>query len=577
MCLKLYAQNMISDLLKISIACVFSLFLTFNAACVSKFKNDLSDLPVLHDGRIKPLVSLSDTVLLNVYGKKNIDNLNSVEWMCELFFLKDKAYKRNIFFIRDVNVLLNIGVKPKITNRYSVDDLAGPLLANIYFIKAIEDIDYNLRTSSQIELLNLYLKFLFILRIDLLTSPLFLNKKDTQIDLSSYDNLKQFLVDTTDIYLFPSSSNSWSNMSISQEKSSYFVLMKDILNAYFIDDHDAIKKSCFQLKLYSYSFFPTSFKNKIKIEAYYSCLSPVFISFLFYFLSIFFLIVSFIKVFTKRARTMAVFVFLLALFVHVLAIFIRMCITGRAPVATLFESVLFVNAVFALSVVLIILINTNYKYVFFICGCLAVCILQYIVYAYELDGDSITVLLPVLNTNFWLTVHVLVISIGYSLCLISSVVAHVFLFYYARSIRPGDFLKSLNIINIMCILALLFSSLGTILGGIWADQSWGRFWGWDPKENGALLIVLWLTFVLHFRLTGFFSIFLSFILVVLNGIIVFIAWFGVNLLNSGLHSYGFVQNIGQNLLIYCVFEFIFIFIVGMIYYFNKKRLAYQTL
>ena len=120
------------------------------------------------------------------------------------------------------------------------------------------------------------------------------------------------------------------------------------------------------------------------------------------------------------------------------------------------------------------------------------------------------------------------------------------------------------------LFALFFSLFGTILGGIWADQSWGRFWGWDPKENGAMLIVLWLLWLLHGLISkhigqlGF-----AFGMVITN-IIVALAWFGVNLLGVGLHSYGFTENILSNLMIFCGAELIF----GFTFYFLLRKRSY---
>ena len=106
------------------------------------------------------------------------------------------------------------------------------------------------------------------------------------------------------------------------------------------------------------------------------------------------------------------------------------------------------------------------------------------------------------------------------------------------------------------LVALLLTSVGTVLGGIWADQSWGRFWGWDPKENGALLIVLWLIWIQHGRLSGNIRP-LGYVagIAALN-IVVALAWFGVNLLGVGLHSYGFTSGIASGLAAFCIFEFI---------------------
>ncbi|HMX44063.1 MAG TPA: cytochrome c biogenesis protein CcsA, partial [Elusimicrobiota bacterium] len=93
---------------------------------------------------------------------------------------------------------------------------------------------------------------------------------------------------------------------------------------------------------------------------------------------------------------------------------------------------------------------------------------------------------------------------------------------------------------IVCFSAF-FSFVGTVLGGIWADQSWGRFWGWDPKENGALLIVLWNALILHLRWGGFIRQRGLMVAAVFGNIVTALSWFGVNMLGIGLHSYGFMD------------------------------------
>src|SRR5260370_8269843 len=94
--------------------------------------------------------------------------------------------------------------------------------------------------------------------------------------------------------------------------------------------------------------------------------------------------------------------------------------------------------------------------------------------------------------------------------------------------------------GIICF-ATLFRFVGTILGGIWADQSWGRFWGWDPKENGALLIVMWNAIILHSRWGGFIRERGLAVMCVFGNIVFSLSWFGVNMLGVGLHSYGFMD------------------------------------
>lgn len=91
------------------------------------------------------------------------------------------------------------------------------------------------------------------------------------------------------------------------------------------------------------------------------------------------------------------------------------------------------------------------------------------------------------------------------------------------------------------LVALFFCFLGTMLGGIWADMSWGRFWGWDPKENGALMTLLWCSCTLHARLLHVCSCQGFLVLASLGNIVAAWGWFGVNLMGIGLHSYGFVE------------------------------------
>ena len=91
--------------------------------------------------------------------------------------------------------------------------------------------------------------------------------------------------------------------------------------------------------------------------------------------------------------------------------------------------------------------------------------------------------------------------------------------------------------------ATFFSFVGTVLGGLWADDSWGRFWGWDPKENGALIIVLWNILVLHSCWGGLVQQRGLAVLAVAGNIAVGWSWFGVNELGVGLHSYGFTEGV----------------------------------
>jgi ABC-type transport system involved in cytochrome c biogenesis permease subunit len=165
----------------------------------------------------------------------------------------------------------------------------------------------------------------------------------------------------------------------------------------------------------------------------------------------------------------------------------------------------------------------------------------------------------VLDTNFWLATHVVVITLGYSatfvagLLAVAYVVLGVFTPTLSRKIGATDANKALAkmVYGIICFAAL-FSFAGTVLGGIWADQSWGRFWGWDPKENGALILVIWNAVILHARWGKMVKERGLMNLAIIGNIVTAFSWFGVNMLGVGLHSYGFMDSAFKWLVVFDV-------------------------
>jgi cytochrome c biogenesis factor len=138
---------------------------------------------------------------------------------------------------------------------------------------------------------------------------------------------------------------------------------------------------------------------------------------------------------------------------------------------------------------------------------------------------------------------VVAITTGYSAMFLAGMLAMIYIVrgVFTRSLKKetADSLTRMTY-GVVCF-ATLFSFVGTVLGGIWADQSWGRFWGWDPKENGAVLIVLWCAIILHARWGGFIRQRGLMIMAIFGNVVTSFSWFGVNMLGVGLHSYGFMQ------------------------------------
>ena len=121
-------------------------------------------------------------------------------------------------------------------------------------------------------------------------------------------------------------------------------------------------------------------------------------------------------------------------------------------------------------------------------------------------ADTMESMRAVLASNFWLSTHVTTVIIGYSGGLLAAAIAHIYIFGKLFGVAKGnrDFYRSITrmVYGALCF-SLFFSLVGTVLGGVWANDSWGRFWGWDPKENGALMIVLWTLMILHARMGGY--------------------------------------------------------------------------
>jgi ABC-type transport system involved in cytochrome c biogenesis permease subunit len=190
------------------------------------------------------------------------------------------------------------------------------------------------------------------------------------------------------------------------------------------------------------------------------------------------------------------------------------------------------------------------------------------------SGDTLEMMQAVLDTNFWLATHVTTVTLGYSATYIAGAVGLVYLGLYilppeaglkktvtiggagAKPMELGRVLGQI-IYGVVCFATLL-SFVGTVLGGIWADQSWGRFWGWDPKENGAILIVLWNALILHARWCGLVKDRGMALLAIFGNAITTWSWFGTNQLGVGLHAYGFSNKLAFGCAVTWVVHLVFI-------------------
>ncbi len=231
----------------------------------------------------------------------------------------------------------------------------------------------------------------------------------------------------------------------------------------------------------------------------------------------------------------------LAFVIHTMGLCFRVYLEGRPPVTNLYSSAVFIGwGAVALGMILERIFKGGIGLVAsgFI-GFVTLIIAHHL----ALSGDTMEMLRAVLDTNLWLATHVVVITVGYSSMFVAGLLAVIYIArgFFTRTLTLATATALSRMVYGIVCFATLTSFTGTILGGIWADQSWGRFWGWDPKENGALLIVLWNAIILHARWAGYVRERGMMAMAVFGNIITSFSWFGVNMLGIGLHSYGFMD------------------------------------
>ncbi len=243
----------------------------------------------------------------------------------------------------------------------------------------------------------------------------------------------------------------------------------------------------------------------------------------------------------ESLRVSSVSLMIAALLVHTLAIAFRIYLQERPPVTNLYSSAVFVGWA---AVLIGVFLERLHPMGVATLGAASVGFATLVV-AHNLgsDGDTMQMMQAVLDSNFWLATHVIIITLGYSATFLAGVLAAMYLLMgvFTRFLaRERATALSRMVYGVVCF-ALLLSFVGTVLGGIWADQSWGRFWGWDPKENGAALVVLINAIILHARWGGIIRDRGIMVLAVGGNIVTAWSWFGTNMLGIGLHSYGFMD------------------------------------
>lgn len=221
---------------------------------------------------------------------------------------------------------------------------------------------------------------------------------------------------------------------------------------------------------------------------------------------------------------------------------LRVYISGRAPITNMYETVLFSG--YGALILAMIIGHFKKEKVFVYMGLTYnFCTLMMITFAGSMVSSTISPLVPVLRDNFWLSTHVTTIIMSYGALALSWILANTILIrnkFQSLSVKDEIYYNDVIYTSLKWGVSML--AAGVILGGVWADYSWGRFWGWDPKETWSLIVLCLYMAILHGRYTNWITSKRFTRYVAAAFMSVMMAWFGVNyILASGLHSYGFSE------------------------------------
>ena len=530
-------------------------------------------IPVLLNGRIKPLDTVARTSLLIIHGKQTLatdeGTLTPIDWLAEVLMKQSVAQDRKIFVIRNPETLAALGWQPDAGKYFSFREFIPHLQQVQQQAELAQKVDAQLRSPFQRDIIKLFERLTlfhrlansievngtqnFASQIDEMVKNIHPNPvpMNTGIKPEALQNIG-FLAETG--YFFPIPPFPPNDDPLQWRKMGESLLL-------FLTDgklHPAIKTwaalatafqqndvAAFNRTLDSYS---VELKRdlagrvwKAKVESVFNQLQPFYSAMVLYVL-IFILAAASWLIWPQTLGKYAFVLLILTFAIHSAGLITRMYLEGRPPVTNLYSSAVFIGWG---AVLLGIFLERFFRNgIGSATAAMIGFITLLIAHHLSMDGDTMEIMRAVLDTNGWLATHVVCVTLGYASTFLAGFLA---LTYIVR----GAFTPSLDrstassltrmVYGIVCF-ATLFSFVGTILGGIWADQSWGRFWGWDPKENGALLIVLWNAIILHARWGGLVRQRGLMVMAVFGNIVTSWSWFGVNMLGIGLHSYGFMDS-----------------------------------
>jgi ABC-type transport system involved in cytochrome c biogenesis permease subunit len=511
-------------------------------------------MPVLEGGRIKPLDSIARNALLVIQGKQTLRfekrTIGPDEWILDVMFRPTEADRQPIFVINDNDVLGLMGKTQGQERYYSFNEIAPAIQEISSQAQTAMRVEGIKRTRFQSAVVNLFerLERYHRLRnsIQLMDTPGLYMELGALQDPQAPERHRAM----ADLALFRplpplpgQNPDAWLGVGEALDLAARGVPHPALMPlaragaAYTIGDAANFNAATADLS-HQVSAARSDALSRAGSELLFNRAEPFYVGMVVYLFALGGIFISWL--WKREFFQEGAFAFLWgAAIIHTLGLVSRVILQGRPPVTNLYSSAVFVGWG---AVILSIVLERMYRKGFATAvGAAGGFVSLIIAHHLSMEGDTMEMMRAVLDSNFWLATHVVTITIGYSATFLAGSIA---IAYTLRKLFTGnrDAATTRMLVDmtygIICF-ALLFSFVGTVLGGIWADQSWGRFWGWDPKENGALLIVLWNAVILHSRWAGYAREKGIMAMAIFGNIITALSWFGVNMLGVGLHSYGF--------------------------------------
>ena len=524
-------------------------------------------LPVLEGGRVKPLDSVARNTLLMIRGQQSFRHQGRTvgpdEWLLDVLFRPQVADAQPVFVINDPDVLGLMGLQQTSFRYFSFEHIAPHIEEIQRQARAAEPIDARQRTRFQAAVANLfdrvYLYYRLRNTIQIAGTPGLATEISARTAPGA-DQRHQLLAQLAFFRpLVPpagAGDDAFRNVGEALGAARMGGTLDPALEqwarlglAYQFQDAATFNRAVAELRAEVERARPALIEHS-EHEWLFNRAQPFYVGMVIYVLALLTLFASW--AWKPGVLQPAAYGFLVAgALVHTAGLVSRVILQGRPPVTNLYSSAVFVGWA---AVLLGVLLERMYRRGFGTAVSAAAGFSSLIV-AHHLtgDGDTMEMMRAVLDSNFWLATHVITITIGYSGTFLAGAIAIGWTLrkHLARRLDPATSKAMVSMTYGVIAFALFFSFLGTVLGGIWADQSWGRFWGWDPKENGALLIVLWNAIILHARWAGYVRARGIMVMAILGNVITSLSWFGVNMLGVGLHSYGFMDQAFWALTAFC--------------------------